>query len=255
MSKKALITGAGSGIGRDIAKVLSSMGYEIIMVSRSTEKMHETAKQLKTKSYIIPADLSDRNKCIDIYKEVQEICTDGELEIVINNAGFGLFGRFCESDINTELKMIDTNIVALHILTKLFLNNFISKNSGYILNVASSAAFMPGPLMAAYYSTKAYVLRLSLAVDRELKKTGSNVYIGVLCPGPVDTNFNNVANVKFALKGLSSEYVAEYAIKKMLKRKTVIVPGLKMKLGKFILRFAPDSLATEAAYNIQRRKN
>ena len=142
-----------------------------------------------------------------------EICYDGSLEVVINNAGFGLFGEFSQTDMNTELKMIDTNVVALQILMKLFLKEFIKKNSGYILNVASSAAFMPGPLMSVYYSTKAYVMRLTQAVDRELKNKKSRVYAGVLCPGPVDTNFNNTANVQFALKGLSSPYVAEYGIK------------------------------------------
>ena len=254
MAQKALITGASSGIGRDMAGVLSDMGYEVILAARSTDKLQELAESLKTKAYVITADLSDRNACLDLYNKTMEICYDGSLEVVINNAGFGLFGEFSQTDMNTELKMIDTNVVALQILMKLFLKEFIKKNSGYILNVASSAAFMPGPLMSVYYSTKAYVMRLTQAVDRELKNKKSRVYAGVLCPGPVDTNFNNTAKVQFALKGLSSPYVAEYGIKKMFKRKTVIIPGISMKLGKFGLRPIPDRLITKIAYNIQHKK-
>ncbi len=252
--KKALITGASSGIGKDIAIELSGMGYEIILVARNVQRLNEVSKQLKTKSYIIPADLSVKEQCFEVYERTMKICTDGSLEILINNAGFGLFGKFLETDITTEINMIDTNITAPHILTKLFLKEFSKNNSGYILNVASSAAFMPGPLMATYYATKAYVLRLTQAIDRELKNNGSKIYIGALCPGPVDTAFNDTANVSFALKGLESADVAKYAVKQMFRRKTVIIPGTAMKLSKFGLRFLPDKIITKIAYNIQKRK-
>ena len=251
---KALVTGASSGIGRDIAEKLSDLGYDIILVGRNNERLQKTADSLKTKSYIISSDLSDRNACLELYQNVQGIAKEDDLEIVINNAGFGLFGEFNNTNINTELNMIDTNIAALHILTKLFLNYFIKKDRGYILNVASSAAFMPGPLMATYYSTKAYVLRLTQAIAMELRQSSSNVYIGALCPGPVNTSFNNTAGVKFAIKGLKSADVASYAVKKMFKKKTVIIPGTTMKLGKVGLRFLPDRLAAKVAYNIQRSK-
>ncbi len=249
----ALVTGASSGIGRDIAIVLSKMGYEVIITARDEVRLNETKSRLKGKAHIIVTDLKDRSACYKLYETANEI-GEGNIEVLVNNAGFGLFGEFTKSDLDTELNMIDTNITALHILTKLFIKDMVEKNSGYILNVASSAGFMPGPLMATYYSTKAYVLRLSQSISRELKNSGSNVYIGALCPGPVDTNFNNTANVRFALKGLKSMDVAEYAVKNMFKRKTVIVPGISMKLGKFGLCFLPDNLITKIAYNIQHRK-
>ena len=247
----ALVTGASSGIGRDIAVCLSKMGYDVIITARNEKRLNETKALLDGKAHVIAADLSDRNACFELYKDANEI---GNIDVLINNAGFGLFGEFSKSDLTTELNMIDANITALHILTKLFINDFVKRDSGYILNVASSAGFMPGPLMSTYYSTKAYVLRLTQAISRELKNSGSNVYIGALCPGPVDTNFNNTANVIFSLKGLNSMDVAEYAVKKMFKKKTVIVPGTAMKLGKFGLRFLPDNIITKIAYNIQHRK-
>lgn len=150
--------------------------------------------------------------------------------------------------------MIDTNIVAYHVLTKLYLQDMKQKNSGKILNVASIAGFMPGPLMATYYSTKAYVVRLSEAIREELRREKSNVQISILCPGPVNTNFNKVADVQFALKGLSSEYVAKYAVDKLFKGKFYIVPGWKIKLARFGAKIAPNNFVAKICYNMQRRK-
>ena len=150
--------------------------------------------------------------------------------------------------------MIDLNIKAVHTLTKLFLKDFKKKNSGYILNVASSAGFMPGPLMSTYYASKAYVLNLSQAIYEELKKEKSNVSISVLCPGPVDTEFNKVAGVSFAIKPKTSKEVAQYAIKKMLQNKLIIVPGTSVKLGIFATRFIPRKLLLKIAYNFQSKK-
>ena len=151
--------------------------------------------------------------------------------------------------------MIDTNIIGLHTLTKLYLEKMKERNNGYILNVASSAGLLPGgPLMATYYATKAYVVSLTRAIAEELRVSGSNVKISALCPGPVNTNFNNVANVKFALKGLSSEYVAKYGIDKMLQGKKIIVPGFIIKLATLGAKFAPSSLVLRIAYNQQKSK-
>lgn len=150
--------------------------------------------------------------------------------------------------------MLDLNIRAVHILTKLFLKDFKSRNSGYILNVASSAAFMPGPLMSGYYASKAYVLRLTLAIHEELRREGSGVYIGTLCPGPVDTGFSRRANVKFSLSGLKSADVAAYAVKKMFARKPVIVPGFQMKFVYLFNRFVPEKQLAKFVYQIQKRK-
>ena len=150
--------------------------------------------------------------------------------------------------------MINTNITAVHILTKLFLQDMIKKDKGYILNVASIAGFMPGPLMATYYSTKAYILRLSQSIYTELKKRKSNVSISVLCPGPVATNFNKVAGVKFNLKSMSSEYVAKYAVNKMLKRKLIILPGIKIKIARILAKISPEKLVARVCYHMQEKK-
>ena len=162
---------------------------------------------------------------------------------------------FTETDNNRELEMIDLNIRAVHLLTKLFLKDMKRRNQGYILNVASSAAFYPGPLMATYYATKAYVLRLTQAIYYELKKEKSKVVVSCLCPGPVDTNFNKVANVHFSVKPMKSEKVAKYAIDQLLnKHKLVIVPGFKMKCAHFFSRFVSDKTLMRFAYRIQKKK-
>lgn len=247
---KALITGASSGIGKDMARVLSYKGYELILVARNEEKLKALKKGLKTKVEIIPLDLSKKEACFELYEEVKK----ENIDVLINNAGFGLFGKFTETSLEEELNMIDLNIKAVHILTKLFLKDFKARNRGAILNVASSAAFSPGPLLSTYYSTKAYVLRLTEAIYEELRRENSQVYIGALCPGPVDTGFNERANVKFSLKGLNSFDVAAYAIAEMEKKKLVIVPGKLMKVTRIAQRLIPDKILLKATYKIQKKK-
>ena len=247
---KALITGASSGIGYDMAYYLGSLGYDLILVARNKAKLQEMQKDISTNVKIIVADLSIESKL----KEVYVVCKNEKIDILINNAGFGACGKFDEVDLNTELEMINTNIKAVHVLTKLFLKDMKKRNKGYILNVASAAAFQPGPLMATYYSTKAYVLRLTTSLYEELRRDNSNVVVSCLCPGPVDTNFNNVANVKFSVKPLDSKYVSKYAIDQMFKKKLIIVPGLKMKLGVFFSRFLSIKRLARIVYGIQRKK-
>lgn len=246
----ALITGASSGIGSDMARILSDKGYDLILVARNKKKMEVLAKELKTNVEIIPLDISSTYNCTQLYNQVKK----KNIDILINNAGFGLFGEFSQTKLDKELDMIELNIKTVHVLTKLFLKDFMKKDNGYILNVASSAAFMPGPLMATYYSTKAYVLHLTESINEELRRKKSNVYIGALCPGPVSTNFNKVAGVSFNLESLESYDVAKYAINKMLKRKTVIVPGVKIKIGVFALRLLPRNMVRKIAYKIQKSK-
>ena len=247
---KALITGASSGIGRDMAKILSNMGYDLILVARRKNRLEELKEVLHTNVTIIPLDISSTYNCAKLYEKVK----NEDIEIVINNAGFGLYGEFTKTKIDNELDMIDLNIKATHVLTKLFLNDFKKKDRGYILNVASMASFMPGPMMATYYASKAYVRSLTEAIDYEIKQDNSNVYVGVLCPGPVKTEFNKVANVKFSINGLNSMDVAEYAITKMFKRKTVIIPGILMKFNRFLLRFVSDKTLAKMAYNTQTKR-
>ena len=250
-SMKALITGASSGIGRDMARILSSKGYDLILVARRKDKLEKIKKELNTDVTIITMDISSTFNCVKLYNKVKK----EDIDVLINNAGFGLFGEFINTDLDKELDMIDVNIKAVHTLTKLFLADFVKKDKGYILNVASSAAFLPGPLMATYYSTKAYVLRLTQSIKEELRRSKSNVYVGALCPGPVNTEFNNVAGVNFSIKSLESYDVAEYAIKKMFKRKKMIVPGITIKIGVFFTRFLPFGLQSKISYDIQKKKS
>ena len=247
---KALITGASSGIGLDMARYLATMKCELILVARDKEKLEKIQESLPTKVTIIVADLSNEQKV----KELYVLTKNEKIDILINNAGFGVFGNFTETDLNKELEMIDTNIKAVHLLTKSFLKDMEKNNYGYILNVASSAAFQPGPLMATYYATKSYVYQLSEAIYYEQKKKQSNIHISVLCPGPVATNFNNVAGVKFGVKPLKSTYVAKYAIDQMFKNKMLIIPGFTMKCAKFFGRFISDKMLLRIAYRIQKKK-
>ena len=247
----ALITGASSGMGRDMARILSKMGYDLILVARRRERLLELKKELDTNVTVISMDLSIVQNNYKLYEKVK----NKNIDILINNAGFGLFGEFVKTEIETELKMIDLNVVAYHILTKLFLQDFVRKDKGYILNVCSSAGFMAGPRMATYYATKNYIMKLTMAINEELRVSKSHVVVSALCPGPVATEFNKVAHGTFAIREASSYEVAKYAIDKLMKKKMIIVPTLLMKLTLFFNRFVPYRLALYIAYKIQMRKS
>lgn len=284
----ALITGASSGIGRDMARYLYRLGYNLIIVARNVDKLNELKTQLsqnksndnikkvqdkerikneiehkkeneiKNKStdtqeqqiIVKQVDLSDKDQCIKLYEETKHI----SLDLLVNNAGFGVFGEFIDTDLEKEINLINTNITAVHVLTKLYLKDMIRNNKGHILNVASIAGMEPGPLMAAYYASKSYVIRLSRAINKEIKKRKANVKISILCPGPVDTNFNNVAKVVFKAPSMPSEKVAKYGIDKALNGKLIIIPGFLNKCVRFFSKIVPDCILEEVAYHIQRRK-
>lgn len=226
------------------------MGYDIIAVGRDGNKLNELKNELKTKVEIIAVDLSNIDSCKKLYETVQY----KNVEVLINNAGFGDFGNFTNTDLEKEINMINTNVIAMHILTKLFLKDMVKRDRGYILNVASIAGFMPGPLMATYYSTKAYIVRLTQSIYTELRKKKSHVVISALCPGPVATNFNKVANVKFSLKSMSSEYVADYGIRKMFKKKLIIIPGTKIKMARVLAKIFPEKIVARVCYHMQKKK-
>lgn len=253
---KALITGASSGIGYEMAKVLSEKGYDIIAIARREDKLQKLKEELKTNVEIMCADVT---KDGDIEKIASRI---DEVDIFINNAGFGVFGDLCSSPLEDELKMMDTNVRAVHILTKLAAQKFKAKNDGYIMNVSSIAAFFPGPLFSAYYASKAYVYRLSLALYEELRREKSNVKISVLCPGPIKTEFEDVAGVSFGTgkekgRGLiiaDKEKVSRYAIEKMLKGKLIIIPGKLMKIAVFFRRILPEKTLCKLLYFLQSKK-
>ncbi|MGN1298221.1 MAG: SDR family NAD(P)-dependent oxidoreductase [Clostridia bacterium] len=248
---RALITGASSGIGRDMARTLSKKGYDLVLVARDEEKLNQVKKELEQNGVnieIIVMDLSIEENCKELHKRVKNV------DILINNAGFGDCGNFTKTNLEKEINMIKTNITAYHILTKLYLIDMKESDSGKILNVASIAGFMPGALMATYYATKAYIVRLSEGIREELKKERSKIQISILCPGPVNTNFNNVANVKFHMREANSQKVAEYAIKKMEQGKFYIVPGLDVKLARFGAKITPTPLISKITYMVQKRK-
>lgn len=245
---KALITGASSGIGKDMAIYLSEKGYDLIIVGRNQERLEEVKNNVKTNTDIITMDLSSEENCFELYNMAKDI------DVLINNAGFGTFGEFIETKMETELNMIKTNVNAVHILTKLYLKDMVEKDKGYILNVSSIAAFLPGPLMATYYSTKAYVLRLTQGIQEELKKRKSNVKVSLLCPGPTETEFLKRAGVMFSTKSTPCRYVAEYAIDQMLKGKKIIVPTIKIKCAKFLCKIVPDVLLSKFAYGVQQKR-
>ena len=252
----ALVTGASSGIGRDIAIELAKRKYDIIAIARNEEALiklkEEVEKNYNVNVEVKAMDLTDREGCIKLHEDVK--AKYGAIDVLINDAGFGTCGEFTKTDLNKEIGMIDTNIVALHILTKLFLQDMVKENKGHILNVASIAGFMPGPLMATYYSTKSYVVRLTQSIRHELYKQHSKVKISALCPGPVKTNFNKVADVKFNIAEADSQQVAKYAVNKMFKNRTLIFPNFFIWLGRVFAKILPDQVAAFFCYYAQKRK-
>jgi hypothetical protein len=246
----AIITGASSGLGRELAKILSCKGYDLILVSRNEKELLAVKEELKTNIQIFALDLSVMDNVKKLYNETK----NKKVDIFINNAGFGKFGEFLSTDLEEDMNMIDLNIKAVHTLTKLYLKDMVKNDSGIILNVASSAAFQPGPLMSTYYATKSYVYSMSGAIYEELRRNNSNVKISVLCPGPFDTNFMERANVKFVMGMQSASYVANYCIKKMFKNKFLIIPGMQMKISVFMSKFLTRKTVIRFIYKIQKRK-
>ncbi len=260
----AVITGASSGLGAEFARQLTREGYSVVLVARREDRLKQLSEELRVihknslaqgeempDIRIVTEDLSSPEGCRALMEKIAEI----PIGIFINNAGFGDCGRFTETDVEKELSMIDVNVKALHLLTKLALKRFEEQKGGYLLNVASSAGLIPaGPYMATYYATKAYAASLTRGIARELKEAHSPIYIGALCPGPVDTEFNSVANVEFALPGITAEYCVREAIRGMKKRKTVIVPSTRMKLATGFGRHLPESIYIAAAGHQQKKK-
>jgi len=252
----ALITGASSGIGRDMAKILAKKKYDVILVARSKDKLESLKKEIEdefeTKAYVMSHDVSSEEECHKLYEDVKK--KFGTIQVLINNAGFGLCGSFVQTDLDTELNMIKTNITGLHILTKLFLKDMVEVNEGHILNVASIAGFMPGPLMATYYSTKAYVVRFTQAIRQELFMKHSKVKITALCPGPVKTNFNKVAEVNFGPLGQSSTWIAKVGINAMFHNRILVFGSFFVWLARFFAKILPDQLMAFFTYFVQQPK-
>ena len=248
--KTALVTGASSGIGRDIARELSRQGWRVLLSARRKDRLTELAKELKTPCRIYVCDLSKRKDCVWLYERTKL----QDVSLIVNAAGFGIYGEFLDAPLERELEMIDVNVKAVHILTKLFAKDFVEKGEGRILNVASAAGFLPGPLLSSYYATKNYVVRLSEALSEELKMAGSPVTVSCLCPGPVDTEFNEVSGAQFGVKPMTSKEVAHIAVRDTLKGKLLIIPGLTVKAGLIAGRLVPDEQLLKVMKLIQGMK-
>lgn len=244
---KALVTGASSGIGLYISNELLDLGYDLFVVARDKKKLEKIYGKQK-KVTIIDLDLENNDNCYQLYEKLK----DKDIDILVNNAGFGDAGNFTQTSLKKELSMIELNIVSYHILTKLFLKDFVKKNRGRILNVASMAGFMPGPYMATYYATKAYIVSLTSSIQEELKKEKSNVHVSMFCPGPVETNFNNVANVKFNVPSITAKNAAKIAVEGMFQNKKIIIP-MNMKMNYYLVKISPVSLVSAINSKTQER--
>lgn len=244
----ALITGASSGIGKEFAKAFAKQGYHLILVARREERLKALKKQLKEKynNHIIleTTDLSVEKQCYQLLEHTKQY----PITVVVNCAGFGRVGMFANTSLSKDLDMIKVNITALHILTKLYARRM---KEGTIINVASMAAFQPEPLLAVYGATKAYVLSLSRAVNYELKRQGKKVRILALCPGPVDTEFNQVAGVKFNLPSLSTKRCVAIAMRGLHRKREIVVPGVITKLLHVGTKLAPTKLVLPIQYRGQ----
>ena len=249
--KTALITGASSGIGKEFARRYAEKGYRLILTARRESVLQRFGEELSTDVVIIPADLSDEKQCFELLEKLK----DEDIDVFINNAGFGLAGSFLTTDIEREVNMIKVNDIAMHIMFKGILQKMDARGSGTILNVASSAGLFPGgPYMAGYYASKAYVVSLTRAVVQELKEKGSDVHVCALCPGPVDTNFNRNADVVFSLKGISASQCVSECLKEMDRKKIIIVPSVMMKAAVSLSKLAPAGLLTAMTGHQQKKK-
>ena len=251
-----LITGASGGIGLELAKLFAADGYHLILVARSKQKLEEIAadfsKRFGVSTKVISKDLSRVESCREIYEELsrEKICVD----VLVNNAGFGGYGDFCTTDLEHETRMIHLNIVSLVHLTKLFLKDMIQNKQGRVLNVASTAAFQPGPLMSIYYATKAFVLSFSEAITNELEGTG--VTVTTLCPGPTETNFRTAAGMQKSMLfskhlNMPSSEVARLGYEGMKRGEVIVIPGFKNRLIVQLVRIAPRSYIRKMIRKVQ----
>ena len=260
MNPIALITGASSGIGLELAKIHASKGDNLILVARNVSALNQLKEEIlqtsKIEITIISKDLSLPNAALELYTEVRE--KNLQINYLINNAGFGDYGYFHESDWNKTNEMIQLNITALTQLCRLFLPDLIATKNTRIMNVASVAAFLPGPLMAVYYATKAYVLHFSEALANELKGTG--VTITALCPGPTESGFQAAANLENSKmikdkKFPSSKQVAEFGYRKMMQGQTVAIEGTMNCIMVNTVRFTPRNMVAKIVRNMQDKRN
>lgn len=244
---KALITGASYGFGADFARELSAEGWDLIIVARSKDKLEQLKKTLKTNVRVIAMDLSVEENLYTLYRMTKK----DNVDMLINNAGYGLFGEFTETDLKTELNIIDLNIKAYHILTKLFLQDMVKRDSGRILNVGSAAGFGSGPKLSTYYATKAYILNLTVSIYEELRAKKSKVKISVFCPGPTATEFTTRAQGKFNFNEYNSLDMVRRCLKALFKDQVIIVPGIAIKGLVLLTRLLSKTMMAKITHIIQ----
>jgi len=257
VSKTALITGASGGIGYELALLFARDGFDCILVARGHEKLNALAARLESefrvKTMVLPKDLSNPSAVDEIYEEIS--AASMPVDVLVNNAGFPVFGLFSETDLDTELEMLQVNVVALTQLTKLFLRGMIERRYGRILNLASTAAFEPGPLMAVYYASKAYVLSFSEALANELGGTG--VTVTALAPGPTRTGFQKRGQLEDSrlVQGqiADAQSVALAGYRGLMAGKTIVIPGFTNKLIPWIVRISPRAVVTRVVRRMQER--
>ncbi len=251
-----LITGASSGIGREFSRLFAEKGYRLVITARREKNLTELKEMYPENNIeVIPCDLGSETGAEYLYNEIKK--RNIKVDILINNAGFGLFGEFYETDIEKEKKMIDLNVKALVELSKYFLQEMLERNSGKILNVASIAAFQPGPYMSVYYASKAFVLSFSEALRNEVRNTG--VCISVLCPGPVETEFEKSSELSRSklfskLKPVTAEKVAYAGFRGLMKNRAVIIPGFFNRAAITAGTFVPTGIKVNIARKIQEKK-
>ena len=251
----ALITGASGGIGLELARLFGADGHDLVLVARRRDELERLAAELEgrhqIRARVLARDLSQPGVPQGIYDELGR---EGvSVDALVNNAGFGSYGLFAETDARTELDLLQVNVVALTHLTKLFLPGMIQRRRGYVMQVASTAAFQPGPLMAVYYASKAYVLSFSEALSNECRGTG--VVVSALCPGPTETGFVAAARMEksklFEANVMDARTVAEAGYRGMLEGKRVVIPGLKNALLARTVGFFPRGLVTKVVRRVQ----
>lgn len=247
---KALVTGASSGIGYSIARCLSQKGYDLIVVARRKECLLNLKRECKTNVKVIDMDLSIISNMYKLY----DITKDENIDILVNNAGIGLYGEFYDIDSSKEIGMLNLNVIATDVITKLYLKDMVKRDNGIILNVSSILGFVPGPLMSSYYASKAYITSMSRAINMELKMKNINVSVSTLCAGAVDTNFNNDLGIRFFVPPSDSRKVAEYTVEKMLKKREVIVPGIINKVAYVFNKLIPNRISKYVLYASQNGK-
>ena len=255
MSKTVWITGASSGIGREFARRYARLGFRLILTARRTDRLEALAAELTVKyntfCRILPADLEQESECARLC----EALADERLDIFINNAGFGVCGSLLETDPAKEEEMVQVNVAAMRRLFQFALRKMHAQGGGTILNVASSAGLLPGgPYMAGYYASKAYVVSLTRGAAQELKEQRSPVYVCALCPGPVNTEFNDRAGVVFALKGITPQFCVDEAFHGMLHHKTIIVPSAFMRVCTTAQKLVPTGLLMPIVARQQKKK-